>query len=162
MGALAIAAVGTAGLRMARNGADIVDAIRRGTGITVEVISGQEEGRLAYVAVQAGRSIGKGSIVVFDTGGGSSQFTFGQDSQVDGAMERRRRGGPLHRTLRAERRRHRGRSRQGRRGDLRRPLRRIDGRRSPTRSSALGGAVTNIAAVKHGLATYDPNVCRAR
>ena len=30
--------------------------------------------------------------------------------------------------------------------------------RHADRSSAMGGAVTNLAAVKHGLATYDPDV----
>ena len=50
----AIAAVGTAGLRIARNGDDVIAAIRAGAGITVEVIPGEEEGRLAYLAVKAG------------------------------------------------------------------------------------------------------------
>jgi exopolyphosphatase / guanosine-5'-triphosphate,3'-diphosphate pyrophosphatase len=50
----------------------VVAAIRARTGLTVEVISGEEEGRLAYLAVRAGLGIAEGSLVVFDTGGGSS------------------------------------------------------------------------------------------
>ena len=38
---------------------------------------GEDEGRLAYLAVATGIGLGDGAIVVFDTGGGSSQFTFG-------------------------------------------------------------------------------------
>ena len=37
-------------------------------------------------------------------------------------------------------------------------LSRIDGRSPPDALVAMGGAVTNIAAVKHGLTTYDPTI----
>ena len=47
------------------------------------MIPGEEEGRLAYLAVQAGLGLTEGSLVVFDTGGGSTQFTFGHGSEVD-------------------------------------------------------------------------------
>ena len=47
-------------------------------GVSIEVISGDDESRLAYLAVVAGLGIGAGAAAVFDTGGGSSQFTFGR------------------------------------------------------------------------------------
>jgi exopolyphosphatase/guanosine-5'-triphosphate,3'-diphosphate pyrophosphatase len=81
-GCIAIAAAGTAGLRMARNSADVLEIIRAKTGVKVEVVSGDEEGRLAYLAVLAGLPLATDSLVVFDTGGGSSQFTVGQGGQV--------------------------------------------------------------------------------
>jgi exopolyphosphatase/guanosine-5'-triphosphate,3'-diphosphate pyrophosphatase len=37
-------------------------------------------------------------------------------------------------------------------------LSRIDGRPAPDVLVAMGGAITNIAAVKHALSTYDPDV----
>ena len=37
-------------------------------------------------------------------------------------------------------------------------LSRLDGRPTPDALVGMGGAVTNLAAVKHGLATYDPDV----
>ena len=37
-------------------------------------------------------------------------------------------------------------------------LARLDGRPTPDALVGMGGAVTNLAAVKHGLATYDPDV----
>ena len=79
----ATAAVGTAGLRIARNRDEVIAAIRTRTGVTVEVISGEEESRLAYLAARAGLGATEGSLVVFDTGGGSSQFTFGRGPQVE-------------------------------------------------------------------------------
>jgi exopolyphosphatase/guanosine-5'-triphosphate,3'-diphosphate pyrophosphatase len=121
------------------------------------VISGEEESRLAYLAVAAGLGIPGGSLVVFDTGGGSSQFTFGHGAQVDerfsvnvGAARYTDRFGlagavtleTLHEALAA----------------IAADLLRIDGRLSPDTLVAMGGAVTNMAAVKHALATYDPNV----
>src|SRR5262245_65458270 len=81
-GSIAIAAAGTAGLRMARNSAEVLEIIRAKTGVKVEVVTGDEEGRLAYLAVRRGLPLAKGSLVVFDTGGGSSQFTFGEGDQV--------------------------------------------------------------------------------
>ena len=51
--AQAIVAVGTAGLRAAGNRDEVVAAIEAGTGITVATISGEEESRLAYLAVRA-------------------------------------------------------------------------------------------------------------
>jgi len=156
-GVRAIAAVGTAGLRIASNGSDVVAAIQARTGVHVEVISGEEEGRLAYVAAKAGLGLSKGSLVVFDTGGGSSQFTFGHDATVDerfsvdvGAVrytERYR----LDRAVSPDMLREAMAA-------IAADLLRIDGRPVPDVLVAMGGAVTNITAVMHRLASYDPAV----
>jgi exopolyphosphatase/guanosine-5'-triphosphate,3'-diphosphate pyrophosphatase len=155
-GAVAIAAVGTAGLRIATNGAEVVAAIRERTGVAVEVISGEDESRLAYLAVRAGLGPTEGSLVVFDTGGGSSQFTFGRGSRVDerfsvdvGAVRYTERfglsgavtPGVLRDALAA----------------ISKDLARVGGRPTPDALVGMGGAVTNITAVALGLATYDPD-----
>ena len=59
----------------------------------------EEESRLAYLAVRAGLPPFDGSMVVFDTGGGSSQFTFGHRAEFQ-ALQRRRRRRALHGALR--------------------------------------------------------------
>src|SRR5262245_59264051 len=82
-GAADIAAVGTMGLRTARNSDAFIALVERRAGLRIEVISGEEEGRLAYLAVKAGLGLDDGALVVFDTGGGSTQFTFGHGSVVD-------------------------------------------------------------------------------
>src|SRR5262245_33237851 len=74
-GAEAVAAVGTMGVRTARNSGVFIDAVAKRSGVRIEVISGAEEARLAYLAVQSGLRLGAGSLVIFDTGGGSTQFT---------------------------------------------------------------------------------------
>lgn len=154
-GVRAIAAVGTAGLRIASNGGDVVDAIRARTGIHVEVISGEEESRMAYLAAKAGLGLNRGSLVVFDTGGGSSQFTFGHDAVVDtrfsvnvGAVSYTERFG-LDRAVSPEVLREVMAA-------ISADLSRLDGHLVPDALAGMGGAVTNITAVMHRLATYDP------
>lgn len=156
-GALAIAAVGTAGLRIARNSGEVIAAIQARTGVAVEVIAGEEESRLAYLAVKAGVGLAEGSLVVFDTGGGSTQFTFGHGSVVSerfsvdvGAVRYTERFG-LAGVVSPE-------VLHGAFATISADLARIDGRPAPDALVAMGGAVTNITAVKHGLATYDPDV----
>jgi exopolyphosphatase/guanosine-5'-triphosphate,3'-diphosphate pyrophosphatase len=153
----AIAAVGTAGLRIASNASEVVAAIEARSGVRIEVISGEEEGRLAYVAAKAGLGLEKGSLVVFDTGGGSSQFTFGHDASVDerfsvdvGAVRYTERYG-LDRAVSPEVLREAMAA-------ISADLARIDGRPVPDALVAMGGAVTNITAVSHRLASYDPAV----
>ena len=57
--------------------------IRERTGVAIEVIPGEEESRLAYLAVLAGLGLRDEPVVVFDTGGGSTQVTFGRGTRVD-------------------------------------------------------------------------------
>jgi len=156
-GVRAIAAVGTAGLRMASNGNEVVAAIQARSGVHIEVISGEEEGRLAYVAAKAGLGMNQGSLVVFDTGGGSSQFTFGHDASVDerfsvevGAVRYTERY-QLDRAVSSEVLREAMAA-------ISADLSRIERRPVPDALVAMGGAVTNMTAVRHRLATYDPTV----
>ncbi len=156
-GALAIAAVGTAGLRIAENSATFLDAVEARTGIRVEIIPGEEEGRLAFVAVRSALRLGDSSLVVFDSGGGSSQFTFGHGSRVDerfsvdvGAARFTERFGldrPVSEQVLSDALDAIGVG-----------LARLDGRPAPEVLVGMGGAMTNLAAVRHGLRSYDPEI----
>jgi exopolyphosphatase/guanosine-5'-triphosphate,3'-diphosphate pyrophosphatase len=156
-GAAEIAAVGTAGMRRAENPAELVDAVRERCGVGIEVISGEEEARLAYLAATSELDVGRDSLVVFDTGGGSTEFTFGRGGRVDerfsvdvGAAQYTERFGldgavsddDVAQTLQA----------------IAADLTKLDGRQRPAALVGLGGALTNLAAVRHGLATYDAEV----
>jgi exopolyphosphatase/guanosine-5'-triphosphate,3'-diphosphate pyrophosphatase len=155
--ARAIAAVGTAGLRAAGNREDVIEAVRARTGVTVEVIPGEEESRLAYLAVRGGLGSIDGSLVVFDTGGGSTQFTFGRGPAVQerfslevGAVRYTERFG-LDDAVGPEVLREALAAISG-------DLGRIEGRSPPDALVAMGGAVTNLVAVKLALPTYDPDL----
>ena len=156
-GAEAIAAVGTAGLRIAPNASELVDAVRARCGVTVEIIPGEEEARLAYLAVKAGLGLAQGSLVVFDTGGGSSQFTFGEGERVDERFSLN--VGATRFTERYDLSGHVSESTLAAAlAAIAADLERLHGRRTPDAIVGMGGAVTNLAAVKHGLATYDPDI----
>jgi exopolyphosphatase/guanosine-5'-triphosphate,3'-diphosphate pyrophosphatase len=156
-GALTIAAVGTAGLRIATNSAAFVAAVEARCGVRIEVISGEEEGRLAYLAAKSGLGPAHGSLVVFDTGGGSSQFTFGHGENVDerfslnvGAARFVERFG-LDRVVTEE-------TLATALEAIAADLARLDGRPAPDGLVAMGGAATNLAAVKHELTAYEPDL----
>ncbi|HEX3300768.1 MAG TPA: Ppx/GppA family phosphatase [Actinomycetota bacterium] len=154
-GAKEIAAMGTAGLRTATNSDQVVAMIKERSGVDVEVISGDEEGRLAYVAVRSGLPSAEGSLAVFDTGGGSSQFTFGEGDRVlerlslpVGAV-RYTETFALDRAVSAD-------VVAAARAAIARDLDRIAGRRAPDTLVGMGGAVTNMTAVMLELDPYDP------
>ena len=156
-GVAATVAVGTAGLRIAPNSEDFITAVRARCGLAVEIISGDEEARLAYLGTRAGIGRTRGSLVVFETGGGSSQFTFGRGDEIDerfsvdvGAVrytEEYGLDGTVSEEVLAEAL-----------GAIAADLGRLDDRETPDTLVAMGGAVTNLAAVKHGLAEYDADI----
>ena len=98
----AIALVGTAGFRMARNSAEAVQTIRARSGLSLDIISGDDEGRLAYLAVAAGVGLGNGTIVAFDTGAAarSSPSAEGRPSTSASASTSVRSGSPSDSGLR--------------------------------------------------------------
>jgi len=73
-----ITAVGTMCLRSAKNSNVFLQKAKKELGLTINVIPGEEEARLSYLAVLS--TIGKTNkkVVVFDTGGGSTEFIFGK------------------------------------------------------------------------------------
>jgi exopolyphosphatase/guanosine-5'-triphosphate,3'-diphosphate pyrophosphatase len=155
-GALAIAAVGTAGLRRASNGQDVALRIEERSGVPVEIIPGDEESRIAYLGVQAGLDLPGGEVVVFDTGGGSSQFTFGHDGLIDerfsldvGAVRFTEQFG----LDRAVGRKELVAAREAIAGDLAR----LEGGTRPDALVGMGGAITNLTAVSLRLDPYDPD-----
>src|SRR6187399_1700824 len=84
LGAVHVVAGATAALRSAANGAEAAERISSRSGVTVRVLSGDEEARLVYKAVVlglGGRSRSS-QCVVFDLGGGSTEVVSGVGSQA--------------------------------------------------------------------------------
>ncbi|MGC2110446.1 MAG: Ppx/GppA phosphatase family protein [Candidatus Korobacteraceae bacterium] len=153
----ALVAVGTMGMRTARNSQQFIDAVEQRCGVRIEVIPGEEEGRLAYIAVKSGLGLAEGSLAIFDTGGGSTQFTFGRGSTVEerfslnvGAVRFTEQFG-LGGVVSPEQLRAALDAIAG-------EFTRIDKRPTPDTLVGMGGAITNMAAVKHSLAKYDPDI----
>ena len=66
--------VATEACRRAANGAEFIDRVRRETGIRLDVISAQEEARLAVLGCHILLEDGLGPAVIFDIGGGSTEL----------------------------------------------------------------------------------------
>ena len=156
-GAAEIAAVATAGMRMASNSADLIDAVRARCGVGIEVISGEEEARLSYVAATSGLTIGNGSLVVFDTGGGSTEFTFGRSGRVDERFSLEVGAAPVTERFGLDGAVSNDQVAAAEQA-IGAELASLDGRKRPAALVGMGGALTNLAAVRHGLAEYDPSV----
>lgn len=78
LGAEAVRTVATAAIRESDNRAEVVAEIERVAGVRVDVLSEQEEGRLAFIG--ATKTLGHpvpGDIGVVDVGGGSSEIVIG-------------------------------------------------------------------------------------
>jgi exopolyphosphatase/guanosine-5'-triphosphate,3'-diphosphate pyrophosphatase len=68
-------AVATSAVRDSRNGPELVDRIRRETGIRLETITGTEEARLVWVALENRIELGDDLWVATDLGGGSLEIS---------------------------------------------------------------------------------------
>jgi exopolyphosphatase/guanosine-5'-triphosphate,3'-diphosphate pyrophosphatase len=78
LGAEVIRAVATAAIREARNRDEVVQSIGEVSGVEVEVLGEEEEGRLAFIG--ATKTLGhpvEGRVAVVDVGGGSSEIVLG-------------------------------------------------------------------------------------
>ncbi len=78
---LSIAAIATAALRNAANKDLFISRVKEKTGITFEIISGEDEAYYSYLAVA--NTIGIKDGVIFDTGGGSTEITLVRDGIVE-------------------------------------------------------------------------------
>lgn len=156
-GPVEIVAVGTAGLRQASNRDVFLDAVLGRCGVQVEVISGADEARLAYRAAVSTLPLVGDHLLVYDSGGGSSQFTFGSGNAIEdqfsldvGAVRFTERFG-LAGVVSRE-------TVDAAIAAISAELARIEGRARPDMVIGIGGTATNLAAVSHALASYDPDV----
>ncbi|MDQ7039216.1 MAG: Ppx/GppA phosphatase family protein [Aquificota bacterium] len=148
-----VLAVGTEALRRAENADEFLKAVRERTGIQVEIITPEEEGRLAFLAVAYSLRPG-GYFLVVDQGGGSTEFVFGEGLKPDRVIslpagivnltERFLRHDP---PLEEEVLKLRDFVRESV-GPLKRGVDEIVG---------LGGTITTLSALVHGVYPYDPS-----
>ena len=78
LGADSVRAIATAAIRSATNGLQLADAITAATGLAVEILSGEDEARLAFFGVAMTLEVSPpGELGVVDVGGGSSELVVG-------------------------------------------------------------------------------------
>ena len=77
-----IFAVGTSALREAKNSEDFLKLAKEKLNFSIEVISGEEEAQLSFLAVAKDLGELKDPILVVDVGGGSTEFILGKGGQI--------------------------------------------------------------------------------
>ncbi|MBV7293608.1 Ppx/GppA phosphatase family protein [Corynebacterium sp. TAE3-ERU16] len=76
----------TSAIRSATNGQDVIDTVERETGVRLEVLSGEDEAKLTFLAVRRWYGWSTGRITNLDIGGGSLELSTGTDEVPDAAF----------------------------------------------------------------------------
>jgi len=80
-GATYIRVAATSAMRSAANGADVAGRLSERIGYPVEILSGEEEARLVFLAVSSALNVKTGRTVVVDIGGGSTEIIVGEGDE---------------------------------------------------------------------------------
>ena len=76
----------TSAVRDAANGEEVLEHVRARTGVEIEVLAGEDEARLTFLAVRRWFGWSSGRLAVFDIGGGSLEIAVGSDEAPDVAQ----------------------------------------------------------------------------
>lgn len=79
----AVRVVGTNTLRVAKNAAQFLPLAEKAVGYPIEVISGEEEGRLIYMGVANTLAVPGERRLVIDIGGGSTELIVGSGQEIE-------------------------------------------------------------------------------
>lgn len=71
---------GTSAMREAENSKDYQKAIKKRLGLDINIISGEEEAQLGFLGVSQSFH---GKVLIFDIGGGSTEFILGENDLID-------------------------------------------------------------------------------
>jgi exopolyphosphatase/guanosine-5'-triphosphate,3'-diphosphate pyrophosphatase len=85
-GAETMFAFATSALREAANGDKVIDRVRDKTGLDLQVLGGEDEARLTFLAVRRWYGWSSGRLLCFDIGGGSLEIAIGIDEDPDVAV----------------------------------------------------------------------------
>ena len=81
-----MAGFATSAVRDARNSDAVLEHVRDKTGVDIEVLPGEDEARLTFLAVRRWFGWSSGRLAVFDIGGGSLEVAVGSDEAPDVAQ----------------------------------------------------------------------------
>lgn len=81
-----ILAFATSAIREARNGVEIIAKINARFEIDLQILSGQDEARLTFLAVRRWLGWSAGKLLVLDIGGGSLELGLGEDENPETAL----------------------------------------------------------------------------
>ena len=82
MGVQQVFAAGTSALREAENSKEFLKLVKEKLNLSIEVISGEEEAQLSFLAVAKDLNETEKPILVVDVGGGSTEFILGKGDRI--------------------------------------------------------------------------------
>jgi len=85
-GCVEMAGFATSAVRDATNSEAVLAHVRERTGVDIEVLHGEDEARLTFLAVRRWFGWSSGRLAVFDIGGGSLEIAVGSDEAPDVAQ----------------------------------------------------------------------------
>jgi exopolyphosphatase / guanosine-5'-triphosphate,3'-diphosphate pyrophosphatase len=85
-GCAELAGFATSAVRDAGNCDEVLEHVRASTGVEIEVLAGEDEARLTFLAVRRWFGWSSGRLAVFDIGGGSLEVAVGSDEAPDVAQ----------------------------------------------------------------------------
>ncbi|MDT0381832.1 Ppx/GppA phosphatase family protein [Streptomyces sp. DSM 42041] len=85
-GVEAVVPFATSAVREAANAEAVLARVAAETGVELEVVSGEDEARLTFLAVRRWFGWSSGRLLVFDIGGGSLEIAYGLDEEPDAAV----------------------------------------------------------------------------
>jgi exopolyphosphatase/guanosine-5'-triphosphate,3'-diphosphate pyrophosphatase len=81
-----LAGFATSAVRDAANCDEVLEHVRAASGVDIEVLAGEDEARLTFLAVRRWFGWSSGRLAVFDIGGGSLEIAVGSDEAPDVAQ----------------------------------------------------------------------------
>jgi exopolyphosphatase/guanosine-5'-triphosphate,3'-diphosphate pyrophosphatase len=81
LGTATVRVIGTSAMRDALNAADLTAAVRRESGLPIQILSGEEEAEWVFRGVASDPKIARLPVLILDVGGGSTEFIVGENSE---------------------------------------------------------------------------------
>jgi exopolyphosphatase/guanosine-5'-triphosphate,3'-diphosphate pyrophosphatase len=85
-GVTQVVAFATSAIREAPNGDAVLVEVHKRTGVSVELMSGERESRLTFLAARRWFGWSSGKLLLVDIGGGSLELAVGADEEPDAAL----------------------------------------------------------------------------
>jgi exopolyphosphatase/guanosine-5'-triphosphate,3'-diphosphate pyrophosphatase len=155
MGVDKIFALGTSALREAKNSEIFLKMSKERLNLPIEIISGEEEAQLSFLAVAKDLQGVDNSIFVVDVGGGSTEFILGKGGQISQWISL-----PLGSVRFTERfllsdpvREEEWKKMEG---EIHQSLLKVSFVKKPFTMVAVGGTATTLASVEQGLEEFIP------
>ncbi len=82
-GCESVTAFATSAIREARNADEVIALVLLETGVELDILTGEDEARLTFLAVRRWFGWSSGRLAVFDIGGGSLEMAAGSDERPD-------------------------------------------------------------------------------